>query len=39
VLVELAMDRRLRACSIVRARRYDGEPAWQVAHYVARQHV
>jgi hypothetical protein len=33
------MDRRSLACSGVRARRYGGEPTWQVAHDVARQRV
>jgi hypothetical protein len=33
------MDRRLLACSGVRARRYGGEPTWQVAHDVARRRV
>jgi hypothetical protein len=33
------MDRRLLACSGVRARRYGGEPTLQVAHDVARRRV
>jgi hypothetical protein len=33
------MDWQSLACSGVRARRYGGEPTWQVAHDVARWHV
>jgi hypothetical protein len=33
------MDRRSLACSGVCTQRYGGEPAWHVAHDVARQRV